>query len=43
VPPEWLTVVAWVWIGLAFASVLVIVVDVARGCRQPMRVIKEVM
>jgi hypothetical protein len=41
-PPEWLTVVAWVWIGLAFLSVIAIVVDLARGYRQPMGVMDAV-
>ena len=41
-PPDWLTAVAWLWIGLAFASALIIIGDILRCYRQPMGV-KEAM
>jgi hypothetical protein len=42
VPPDWLTAIAWLWIGLAFASALIIIGDIARGYRQPMGVMDAV-
>ena len=41
-PPEWLTTFAWIWLGLAFASVIVMLVDIGRGYRQPMGVMNAV-
>jgi hypothetical protein len=35
VPPDWLTALAWCWLGLAFVSAAVMLVDIARGYRQP--------
>jgi hypothetical protein len=42
VPDPWLTVLAWTWLGLAFASAGVMVVDMLRGYRQPMGVMDAV-
>lgn len=41
-PPTWLTTIALVWLALAALSVVIIVVDVARGYRQHMRVMEWV-
>jgi len=43
VPPTWLTVIAWISLAVAFASALVIAVDVfGRGYRQRMGVMEAV-
>jgi len=42
-PPTWLTVLAWIWVGLAFASAGWIVYDIyGRGYRQRMRIMEVV-
>ena len=42
-PPTWLTVVAWIWIGVGFASAAVLLFDIfVRGHRQPMGVMEAV-
>ena len=40
--PTWLQVLASVWIGAALISAAVVVVDIGRGYRQPMRVMEVV-
>jgi hypothetical protein len=42
VPPDWLTALAWCWLGLAFVSAAVMLADIARGDRQPMGVMHAV-
>jgi hypothetical protein len=42
-PPEWLTVIAWIWLGIAFISSGVILFDVfVAGHRQQMGVMEAV-
>src|SRR2546429_2341746 len=42
-PPTWLTVVAWIWLGVGFASAAVLLFDIfVRGHRQPMGVMEAV-
>ena len=42
-PPTWLTVLSWVWIGVAFASAALILYDIfGRGYRQRMRIMEVV-
>ncbi len=42
-PPAWLTILAWVALGLAFASAAIILVDIyGRGYRQHMKVMEIV-
>ncbi len=40
--PGWLEALAWTWLGLAFVSAGAILLDVARGYRQHMRVMEWV-
>ncbi len=40
--PGWLDVLAWVWPVLAIVTAAVIVVDIGRGRRQPMRIMEAV-
>jgi len=43
VPPEWLTVIAWLWLGVAFITSGVILVDIfVAGHRQQMAVMEAV-
>lgn len=42
-PPHWLTVLAWLTLGIAFASTTYLAFDIwGRGYRQPMRVMETV-
>ena len=42
-PPTWLTLIAWIWLGISFVSSGVILFDIfVRGHRQPMGVMDAV-